>query len=49
MGPSFAADQPLDLALIPNALEGRQHVQQLTDGFNNAFPSTNPEGKILII
>ncbi|KAL1833692.1 hypothetical protein ACET3Z_003343 [Daucus carota] len=48
MGASFAANKPVDIALIPNASEGRQHVQQLTDGFNNAFPSTNPEGTKLV-
>lgn len=45
MGPSFSDKETLDIHLIPNVSKARQHDQQLTDGFNNAFPSTNPEGK----
>lgn len=49
IGPAFSADQLLEIHRIPNASRGRQHAQCLTDGFNNAFPSTNPEGTILVL
>ncbi|XP_017230908.1 uncharacterized protein LOC108205453 [Daucus carota subsp. sativus] len=48
IGPAFSADQLLEIHRIPNASRGRQHAQLLTDGFNNAFPSSNPEGTQLV-
>ncbi|KAK1404084.1 Tol-Pal system beta propeller repeat-containing protein [Heracleum sosnowskyi] len=48
MGPSFSAKEPLDICLLPNVSRARQHEQLLTKGFNNAFPSTNPEGTKLV-
>lgn len=51
IGPAFAADQPLDIYRIPNASQGNGHAGALTDvddGYNNAFPSTNPEGTKLV-
>lgn len=52
IGPAFAADQPLDIYRIPNASQGNGHAGALTDvddGYNNAFPSTNPEGTYSLI
>jgi len=47
IGPSFSASQPLEIYAI-SKVSGRhtgQRVSRLTDGgFNNAFPSSNPEG-----
>jgi dipeptidyl aminopeptidase/acylaminoacyl peptidase len=48
IGPSFSAAKPLEIYAISN-VSGRSHsgrrVERLTDGhFNNAFPSSNPEG-----
>ncbi|KAL8132825.1 hypothetical protein AgCh_008346 [Apium graveolens] len=48
MGPSFLAQQKLDICLLPNVSGPQQHDQLLTNGFNNAFPSTNPEGTKLV-
>lgn len=46
MGPSFNAGRTLEICAIPNVSSGRvQHRFQLTKGrFNNAFPSSNPDG-----
>ncbi|KAK1404091.1 Tol-Pal system beta propeller repeat-containing protein [Heracleum sosnowskyi] len=48
MGPSFAATKQLNIHLIPNVSEARQHDLRLTKTSNNAFPSTNPEGTRLV-
>ncbi|KAL5564510.1 hypothetical protein UlMin_027674 [Ulmus minor] len=48
MGPSFNADKRLDICSIPVVASGEQHRRELTKGFNNAFPSSNPEGTKLV-
>ncbi|XP_050377728.1 uncharacterized protein LOC126794967 [Argentina anserina] len=48
IGPSFSADETVDIHAIRNVSRGRRQTQPLTDGFNNAFPSTNPEGTRLV-
>jgi hypothetical protein len=51
MGPSFKANETLEIYAIPDVSRGaraRRHTRQLTKGkFNNAFPFTNPDGKIM--
>lgn len=51
MGPSFKANETLEIHAIPDvssAARLRRQPRLLTKGkFNNAFPSTNPDGKIL--
>ncbi|KAL5699959.1 hypothetical protein ACHQM5_025471 [Ranunculus cassubicifolius] len=47
-GPSFSADEQVDILAIRNVSRGRRQIQPLTDGFNNAFPSTNPDGTRLV-
>ncbi|KAL5555707.1 hypothetical protein UlMin_037943 [Ulmus minor] len=47
-GPSFNADQRLNICAIPNVSSGAQRRRDLTKAFNNAFPSTNPEGTKLV-
>ncbi|CAO2141396.1 unnamed protein product [Urochloa humidicola] len=45
MGPSFKADAVLEIHAIDNVSKGRCRSRPLTvGGFNNAFPSTNPDG-----
>lgn len=46
VGPSFAAGKPLEICAIPNISSGARQRRQLTMGkFNNAFPSSSPDGK----
>lgn len=46
MGPSFNAGKPLEICAIPNASSGARQRRQLTKGkFNNAFPSSDPDGR----
>ncbi|WOH14261.1 hypothetical protein DCAR_0933780 [Daucus carota subsp. sativus] len=47
-GPSFSDKETLDIYRIPNVSTARQHAEQLTDGSNNAFPSTNKDGTKLV-
>lgn len=45
MGPSFDAGKPLEICAIPNVSSGARQRRQLTKGkFNNAFPSSSPDG-----
>ncbi|XP_052149423.1 uncharacterized protein LOC127767970 [Oryza glaberrima] len=45
MGPSFKASETLEIHSIHNVSTGDRKSRQLTfGGFNNAFPSTNPDG-----
>nr|BAK07068.1 predicted protein [Hordeum vulgare subsp. vulgare] len=47
IGPSFSAGKPLEIYAISNVSgpRGGRKVERLTDGhFNNAFPSSNPDG-----
>ncbi|CAL5033531.1 unnamed protein product [Urochloa decumbens] len=45
MGPSFNAGKPLEICAIPNVSSGARQRRQLTKGkFNNAFPSSSPDG-----
>jgi Tol biopolymer transport system component len=49
MGPSFNAGKPLDIVAIPDASSGAGQRRRLTKGkFNNAFPSTDPQGNRLV-
>ncbi|KAF2307535.1 hypothetical protein GH714_029544 [Hevea brasiliensis] len=48
MGPSFNAGKRLDICAIPNVSSGQRQRRKLTTGFNNAFPSTSPDGKRLV-
>ncbi|KAL5579156.1 hypothetical protein UlMin_011598 [Ulmus minor] len=50
MGPSFNAAKPLEICAIPNVCkEARQQREKLTKGgYNNAFPSPNPDGTKLV-
>lgn len=51
VGPSFSADSPLEIYAIFNVSgsSGRPETKRLTDGgFNNAFPSSNPEGTKIV-
>ncbi|CAL5389416.1 unnamed protein product [Camellia sinensis] len=48
MGPPFKSDKTVNICAIPNVSSGAQRRVQLTKGFNNAFPSTNPDGTKLV-
>ncbi|XP_020276088.1 uncharacterized protein LOC109850488 [Asparagus officinalis] len=49
MGPSFNARETVYICAIPNVSSCAMHRQQLTRGrFNDAFPSTNPDGTKLV-
>ncbi|CAO2189411.1 unnamed protein product [Urochloa humidicola] len=51
VGPSFSADSPLEIYAIFNVSgsRGRPETRRITDGgFNNAFPSSNPDGTKIV-
>ncbi|XP_078165389.1 uncharacterized protein LOC144560110 [Carex rostrata] len=49
MGTAFTKKEKLEIVAIPNASSGRGQRRQLTKGnYNNAFPSTDPQGKRLV-
>ncbi|KAF2307549.1 hypothetical protein GH714_029694 [Hevea brasiliensis] len=48
VGPSFNAGKTLEICAIPNVSSGARQRRKLTRGFNNAFPSTSPDGKKLV-
>lgn len=48
MGESFAAKGTVDIYALPNVSSGNQDGVMLTDGHNNAFPSTNADGTRLV-
>ncbi|OAY40946.1 uncharacterized protein LOC110622048 [Manihot esculenta] len=48
VGPSFNSGKTLDICAIPNVSSGARQRRKLTRGFNNAFPSTSPDGKKLV-
>ncbi|KAF2320152.1 hypothetical protein GH714_024665 [Hevea brasiliensis] len=48
MGPSFNSSKTLDICAIPNVSSGARQRRKLTRGFNNAFPSTSPDGTRLV-
>ncbi|GJN29951.1 hypothetical protein PR202_gb18219 [Eleusine coracana subsp. coracana] len=49
MGPSFNAGKPLEICAIPNVSGRARQRRQLTrGGFNNAFPSSSPDGTKLV-
>lgn len=48
MGPSFHAKDPVNICAIFDASSATEQFQQLTRSYNNAFPSTNPEGTRLV-
>ncbi|XP_078165913.1 uncharacterized protein LOC144560558 [Carex rostrata] len=47
-GKAFTKNKQLDIIAIPNASSGRKQCRDLTKGFNNAFPSSDPQGKRLV-
>ncbi|KAG8649236.1 uncharacterized protein LOC110619983 [Manihot esculenta] len=48
MGPSFNAGKTLEICAIPNVSSGLRQRSKLTKKFNNAFPSTSPDGNKLV-
>ncbi|XP_074290839.1 uncharacterized protein LOC141617548 [Silene latifolia] len=44
LGPSFQANTTVNIGMIPNVSEREMGHQLLTDGYNNAFPFTSPDG-----
>ncbi|KAL5716295.1 hypothetical protein ACHQM5_018010 [Ranunculus cassubicifolius] len=48
VGPSYRARDNVEILAILNVSSGEGHALQLTNGFNNAFPSTDPQGKRLV-
>jgi Tol biopolymer transport system component len=45
MGPFFNVGKPLEICAIPNVSSATRQRRKLTKGnFNNAFPSSNPDG-----
>lgn len=51
VGPSFSADSPLEIYAIfdVSGTKGRPQTRRITDGgFNNAFPSSNPDGTKIV-
>ncbi|KAI3907110.1 hypothetical protein MKW92_005355 [Papaver armeniacum] len=49
IGPSFSADATVEIHAIRRVSAGRRQLQPLTDdGFNNAFPSSSPDGKRIV-
>ncbi|KAF2294569.1 hypothetical protein GH714_012661 [Hevea brasiliensis] len=48
MGPSFNAGKTLEICAIPDVSSGVRQRRKLTKGFNNAFPSTSPDGTKLV-
>ncbi|MCL7025753.1 hypothetical protein MKW94_025068 [Papaver nudicaule] len=49
IGSSFSAKEPVEIAAIRNVSRGGRQLQRLTDdGFNNAFPSSSPDGKRIV-
>ncbi|RZC72337.1 hypothetical protein C5167_035538 [Papaver somniferum] len=50
VGPSFIPDDTVDICAVRNVSRGRRKMQQLTDGgFNNAFPSSSPDGYEIVV
>ncbi|KNA07452.1 hypothetical protein SOVF_171710 [Spinacia oleracea] len=47
-GPTFSKNETVHIIAIPIAATGRQTNKKLTRRFNNAFPSTNPDGTKLV-
>ncbi|GMN64548.1 hypothetical protein TIFTF001_033614 [Ficus carica] len=47
-GPSFKAEEKLDICVINNVSKARQQRKTITKSSNNAFPSTNREGTKLV-
>ncbi|PON35094.1 Tricorn protease [Parasponia andersonii] len=48
IGPSFHPEKGVQICAIPNVSGRAGHRRQLTKRFNNAFPSSNPEGTKLV-
>ncbi|KAI3924600.1 hypothetical protein MKW92_047269 [Papaver armeniacum] len=48
VGPSFDAKEPVNIIAITNASKNRRQSFPLTDRYNNAFPSSNPKGTMLV-
>ncbi|KAI3850992.1 hypothetical protein MKX03_014417 [Papaver bracteatum] len=49
IGPSFSPDATVDIYAVRNVSGGRRQLQPLTDGgFNNAYPSSSPDGTRLV-
>ncbi|KAL5579152.1 hypothetical protein UlMin_011594 [Ulmus minor] len=49
VGPSFNAKEPLEICAIPDLSKKKQQREKLTKGgYNNAFPSPNPDGTKIV-
>ncbi|KAL5201074.1 hypothetical protein ABZP36_035428 [Zizania latifolia] len=50
VGPSFSADKPLEIYAIHDVstMGGRQQRRLTNGGYNNAFPSSSPDGSKLV-
>ncbi|KAI3852689.1 hypothetical protein MKX03_008717 [Papaver bracteatum] len=49
LGPSFSPDATVEIYAIRRVSAGKRQLQPLTDGgFNNAFPSSSPDGKRIV-
>ncbi|MCL7039019.1 hypothetical protein MKW94_009503 [Papaver nudicaule] len=48
VGPSFSAKREVNIYAIRHVSKFRRQSQSLTDGFNNAFPSSSPDGRKLV-
>ncbi|KAI3928910.1 hypothetical protein MKW92_028437 [Papaver armeniacum] len=46
IGPSFSSDETVNIYAIGNV--SKRQLYPLTDGFNNAFPSSSPDGKRIV-
>ncbi|KAL9233678.1 hypothetical protein vseg_008642 [Gypsophila vaccaria] len=48
VGPSFQSNAVVNIAMITNVSERSMGYQLLTDGYNNAFPFTSPDGSKIV-
>ncbi|KAI3866655.1 hypothetical protein MKW92_027609 [Papaver armeniacum] len=48
VGPSFNQTEPVNIIAITNVAKFKRQSYPLTDRYNNAFPSSNPEGDKLV-
>ncbi|KAK9734897.1 hypothetical protein RND81_04G170100 [Saponaria officinalis] len=48
LGPSFQANETVDIAMVTDVSKRIMAYQPLTEGFNNAFPFTNPKGDKIV-
>ncbi|XP_026442011.1 uncharacterized protein LOC113341299 [Papaver somniferum] len=48
IGPSFSAVETVNIFVIQKVSHYKRQLEPLTDGFNNAFPSSSPDGKHIV-